>query len=100
MKRYTLQMLFMRLVYSIFKSFVLIFVNIYLWQTGKSIHAVALFNIFNYLGATISFYLGNKIALKNTKYNYLLSSISFISLFVLTAVFGDSIAEYSILIGI
>lgn len=93
-------MLFMRLVYSIFKSFVLIFVNIYLWQTGKSIHAVALFNIFNYFGATVSFYWGNKIALKNTKYNYLLSSLSFIALFAMTAVLGDSIAHYSILIGI
>jgi len=100
MKRYTIQMLFMRLVYSIFKSFVLIFVNIYLWKTGKSIHAVALFNIFNYIGATVSFYWGNKIALKNTKYNYLLSSLSFISLFAMTAFFGDTISKYSILIGL
>lgn len=100
MKRYTIQMLFMRLIYSIFKSFVLIFVNIYLWKTGKSIDAVALFNIFNYLGATLSFYLGNIIALKNTKYNYLLSSISFISLFALTAIYGDKISTISMLIGI
>ncbi|MGB3366984.1 MAG: MFS transporter [Acidaminobacteraceae bacterium] len=99
MKLSTKQMIFMRTIYSIFKSFVLIFINIYLWQSGKSIDAVAIFNICNYLGATISFYLANVIALKNSKFNYLLSSLSFIALFALTAIFKSSIAEYAVLIG-
>lgn len=99
MKKSTKQMIFMRTIYSIFKSFVLIFINIYLWQSGKSIDAVAIFNICNYLGATISFYLGNVIALKNSKFNYLLSSSSFIALFALTAIFKESIADYAVIIG-
>jgi len=89
----------MRTIYSIFKSFVLIFINIYLWQSGKSIDAVAIFNICNYIGATISFYLANLIALKNSKYNYLLSSLAFVLLFALTAIFKESISQYAILIG-
>ena len=90
----------MQLVFSIFKSFVLIFVNIYLWKTGKDIKAVAVFNIFNYVAAFISFYLGNRIALKNTKLNYLMSSMCFILLFIVTSIIGDSISKYAVLIGI
>lgn len=94
------KMVLMQLVYSIFKSFVLIFVNIYLWKAGKSIKAVAIFNIFNYIAAFVAFYIGNKIALKSTRLNYLLSSTFFILLFALTAILGDEISRYSVLIGI
>lgn len=90
----------MRLIYSIFKSFILIFVNIYLWQAGKSIQAVAVFNIFNYIAATVSFIVANWIALRNSRYNYILSSLSFIMAFSLTAVLGTAIARYALLIGI
>ncbi|MGF7059749.1 MFS transporter [Brassicibacter mesophilus] len=94
------KMVIMQLVFSIFKSFVLIFVNIYLWKTGKNIKAVAVFNIFNYIAAFVSFYLGNRVALKNTKLNYLMSSLCFILLFVVTSIMGDNISNYAILIGI
>lgn len=93
-------MIAMNTIYSIFKSFILIFVNIYLWKTGKSMEAVAVFNIFNYIAATVSFYLGNIVALKNMRYNYLLSSLSFMAAFSLTAYLGESISSYAILIGI
>ncbi|MEA3423596.1 MAG: hypothetical protein U9Q80_07380, partial [Bacillota bacterium] len=100
MKKSINMMIAMRLIYSIFKSFIFIFVNIYLWQAGKSIQAVAVFNIFNYLGATISFYMANVIAVKNLKFNYIISSLSFLATFGLTALLGDNIANYAILIGI
>jgi hypothetical protein len=100
MKPSMIRMSFMRLIYSIFKSFILIFVNIYLWQSGKSIQTVAVFNIFNYLAATGSFGLANVIALKNSRYNYILSSLSFIIAFAMTAVLGVEIARYAVLIGI
>jgi len=100
MKNFTKYMIIMRVIYSVFKTFILIFINIYLWQNGKSIQTVAIFNIFNYIAATVSFYMGNIIARKNIKYNYILSSISFILAFVLTAILGDKIASYAIVIGI
>lgn len=100
MDKNTKKMILMELIFSIFKSFVLIFVNIYLWKTGKSIKAVAIFNIFNYIAAFISFYIGNVIALKSSKLNYLLSSSFFIMLFAITAIMGDEISKYAVLIGI
>lgn len=90
----------MKTFYDIFKSFVLIFVNIYLWKTGKDIKAVAIFNIFNYIGATVSFYIGNMIARKNMKLNYLFSSLSFIMLFTITLIFGDGVAKFALFMGI
>lgn len=93
-------MIAMNTIYSIFKSFILIFVNIYMWKTGKSMESVAIFNIFNYAAATVSFYLANWVALKNIRYNYLLSSLSFMFAFGLTAYFGDGISSYAILIGV
>lgn len=100
MKNVTKFMIIMRIIYSVFKTFILIFINIYLWQKGKSIQTVAVFNIFNYIAATVSFYIGNIIALKNIKYNYILSSLSFIMAFALTAILGDKVASYAIVIGI
>ena len=100
MKKSINMMIAMRLIYSIFKSFIFIFVNIYLWQAGKSIQAVAVFNIFNYLGATISFYMANVIAIKNLKFNYIISSLSFLATFGLTALLGENIVDYAIVIGI
>ena len=100
MKNSIKYMIGMRLVYSIFKTFILIFVNIYLWQIGKSIQTVAVFNIFNYIAATVSFYIANIIALKNIRYNYILSSISFIIAFGMTAILGDAVASYALVIGI
>ncbi|MBF8984210.1 hypothetical protein IZY60_11750 [Lutibacter sp. B2] len=100
MRKTSQQMILMRLVYSIFKSFVLIFVNIYLWKTGKDIKVVAIFNICNYIAAFFSFYIANRIAMKNMKLNYLFSSLSFISLFVLTVILGDHISRYAMMIGI
>lgn len=96
----TNMMIAMHLIYSVFKSFILIFVNIHLWKTGKNIEIVALFNIFNYAAATLSFYVANLVALKNMKYNYFLSSMSFMLVFVLTALLGSDIIKYAILIGI
>ena len=96
----TNMMIAMHLIYSIFKSFILIFVNIHLWKTGKSIEIVALFNIFNYAAATASFYLANLVALKNLRYNYFLSSLSFMLVFFMTALLGSDIIKYAILIGI
>jgi len=93
-------MIVMRLIYSIFKSFILIFVNIYLWKTGKSIQAVAVFNIFNYIAASASFYMGNFIALKNIRYNYILSSMSFMIAFAMTAYFGEDVSRYALIIGL
>lgn len=93
-------MIVMRLIYSIFKSFILIFVNIYLWKTGKSIQAVAVFNIFNYIAASASFYVGNLIALKNIRYNYILSSMSFMIAFAMTAYFGEDVSQYALIIGL
>lgn len=93
-------MIVMRLIYSIFKSFILIFVNIYLWKTGKSIQAVAVFNIFNYIAASASFYVGNFIALKNIRYNYILSSMSFMIAFAMTAYFGEDVSQYALIIGL
>jgi hypothetical protein len=75
-------------------------VNIYLWQAGKDITVVAVFNIFNYLGATLSFYLGNIIALKHMRYNYIFSSLSFILAFGITAAMGAGVTQYALLIGI
>lgn len=100
MKNTTKLMILMRLFYSIFKSFILIFVNIYLWEAGKDIQSVAIFNIFNYIGATVSYYLANMIALKSIRYNYMLSSISFMFAFGLTVALGANIAQYALLIGI
>ncbi len=100
MTKHTYKMILMQLIYSIFKSFVLIFVNIYLWKMGKSIKAVAIFNLFNYIAAFSIFFIANRIALKNVKFNYFFSSLSFILLFILTAVLGDSISRYAFLIGI
>lgn len=94
------KMVFSQTVYSIFKSFIMVFVNIYLWRTGESIQGVALFNLFNFIAAFLSFYLANKIALKNMKFNYIGSSLAFISLFIITAVFQEGINDYAILIGI
>lgn len=93
-------MIVMRLIYSIFKSFILIFVNIYLWKTGKSIQAVAVFNIFNYIAASASFYVGNLIALKNIRYNYILSSMSFMIAFAMTAYLGEDVSQYALIIGL
>lgn len=93
-------MIAMNTIYSIFKSFILIFVNIYMWKTGKSMESVAIFNIFNYIAATVSFYLGNWVGLKNIRYNYLLSSIAFMLAFGLTAYLGEGISQYAIVIGI
>lgn len=95
-----LKMTLMRVIYSFFKSFIMIFVNIYLWQTGKSIQAVALFNLFNYLAAAGAFHLGNLTALRSRRLNYLLSSLSFIGLFALTLLLGDQTWRYAWLIGI
>ncbi|MCC5910179.1 MAG: hypothetical protein JJT76_07060 [Clostridiaceae bacterium] len=100
MNNYAKKMIAMQLIFYIFKSFVLIFVNIYLWKTGRDIKVVAIFNLFNYIAAFVSFYIANIIALKSVKLNYLLSSISFITLFVLTAIFEESISQYAIYIGI
>lgn len=94
------KMILMKTFYDIFKSFVLIFVNIYLWKTGKDIKVVAIFNIFNYIGATVSFYIGNMIARKNMKLNYLFSSLSFIMLFAITLIFGDKVSQFAIFMGI
>jgi len=99
-KREFNMMILMRLIYSVFKSFVLIYINIYLWKVGKSMKAVAVFNIFNYIAATGSFYLGNIIALKNMRYNYILSSLSFMVAFGLTGLFSETISSYAILIGL
>lgn len=93
-------MILMRLIYSVFKSFVLIYINIYLWKVGKSMKAVAVFNIFNYIAATVSFYFGNMIALKNMRYNYILSSLCFMVAFGLTGLFSETISSYAILIGL
>ncbi len=93
-------MILMRLIYSVFKSFVLIYINIYLWKVGKSMQAVAVFNIANYFAATVSFYVGNMIALKNMRYNYILSSLSFMVAFGLTGLFSETISSYAILIGL
>lgn len=95
-----LKMTLMRVIYSFFKSFIMIFVNIYLWQTGKSIQAVALFNMFNYLAAAGAFHLGNLTALRSGRLNYLLSSLSFIGLFAVTLWLGDETWRYAWGIGI
>ncbi|MBN2260063.1 MAG: hypothetical protein JW702_05945 [Clostridiales bacterium] len=100
MNKTTKMMISMRLIYSIFKSFIFIFVNIYLWKSGNNFQSVAVFNIFNYLGATVSFYLANLIALKNMRFNYIISSMCFLFVFGLTAVLGDSISQYALLIGL
>lgn len=100
MVKKTNMMIAMHLIYSVFKSFILIFVNIHLWKTGKNIEIVALFNIFNYAAATASFYLANLVALKNIKYNYFLSSVAFMLVFIMTALLGTDIIKYAILIGI
>ncbi len=100
LSRESKMMILMRLIYSVFKSFVLIYINIYLWKVGKSIQAVAVFNIFNYIAATGSFYLGNIIALKNMRYNYILSSLSFMFAFALTGFFSETISSYAIIIGL
>lgn len=94
------KMVFSQTIYSIFKSFIMVFVNIYLWRTGESIEGVALFNLFNFIAAFLSFYLANRIALKNMKYNYIGSSLAFISLFIIAAIFQEGINDYAILIGI
>ncbi len=90
----------MRVIYSFFKNFIMIFVNIYLWQTGHSIQAVALFNLFNYLAASASFHLGNLVALRNGRINYLLSSLSFIALFLIAIWQGEDTWRYAAWIGI
>lgn len=94
------KMTMMRIIYSFFKSFIMIFVNIYLWQTGKSIQAVALFNFFNYLAAAGGFHLGNITALRSGRLNYMLSSASFIALFTTTLYLGDNAWQYAILLGL
>ncbi|PAB57369.1 MFS transporter [Anaeromicrobium sediminis] len=99
MNREYKQIIFLRLIYSIFKSFVLIFVNIYLWKTSKDIKSVAIFNSCNYIAAFLSFYIANRIALKNMKINYILSSISFISLFIITAILKENTYHYAPIIG-
>lgn len=90
----------MRVIYSFFKNFIMIFVNIYLWQTGHSIQAVALFNLFNYLAASASFHLGNIVALRDGRLNYLFSSLSFISLFLIAIWQGDDTWRFAAWIGI
>ncbi|SFI19456.1 hypothetical protein SAMN05192551_10845 [Tindallia magadiensis] len=94
------KMVFSQAIYSIFKSFIMIFVNIYLWQTGESIQGVALFNMFNYTAAFLSFYIANKIALVNMKLNYIGSSLAFIMLFTITAIFQEGVNDYAALMGI
>jgi len=94
------KMVFSQTIYSIFKSFVMVFVNIYLWRTGESIEGVALFNLFNFVAAFLSFYLANRIALINMKLNYIGSSLAFISLFIIAAIFQEGINDYAILIGV
>ncbi|SDZ04217.1 MFS transporter [Tindallia californiensis] len=94
------KMVFSQTIYSIFKSFIMIFVNIYLWQTGESMQGVALFNIFNYTAAFLSFYIANKIALVNMKLNYIGSSLAFILLFTITAIFQEGVNDYAALMGI
>lgn len=94
------KMSLMRVIYAFFKNFIMIFVNIYLWQTGNSIQAVALFNLCNYLAASGAFHLGNLVALKNGRINYLLSSLSFIALFMVAIWQGDETWRYSAIIGI
>jgi len=94
------KMVFSQTIYSIFKSFIMVFVNIYLWRTGENIEGVALFNFFNFVAAFLSFYLANRIALKNMKLNYIGSSLAFISLFIIAAIFQEGINDYAILIGI
>ena len=100
LKKTSLQMIFMRFVYSTFKSFIFIFVNIYLWQSGKDIKAVALFNLFNYVAAFLAFFIANRVAYKNLKLNYLFSSLSFISLFGITAILQEDVSNFSVLIGV
>lgn len=95
-----LKMSLMRVIYSFFKNFIMIFVNIYLWQTGHSIQAVALFNLFNYLAASVSFHLGNVVALRDGRINYMLSSLSFIALFLIAIWQGDETWRFAAWIGI
>ncbi len=94
------KMVFSQTIYSVFKSFIMVFVNIYLWRTGESIEGVALFNFFNFVAAFLSFYLANRIALKNMKLKYIGSSLAFLSLFIIAAIFQEGINDYAILIGV
>lgn len=70
-------------IFSIFYVYLDIMINYFLWSTTNDLSNIILYNLLRFFFSLLFYFFSSWISFKNIKYNYLISSISSLFLFII-----------------